>query len=44
MKITGIRSIVFEHRMDRPIGDANNPRGRDLNAGLAVFLEADNVA
>ncbi len=28
--------------MDRAIGDANNPRGRDLNAGLAVFLEADN--
>ncbi len=42
MKITGINSIVFEHRMARPIGDANNPRGRDLNAGLAVFLEADN--
>ncbi len=42
MKITGIRSTVFEHRMDRAIGDANNPRGRDLNAGLAVFLEADN--
>ena len=42
MKITGIRSIKFEHKMARPIGDANNPRGRDLNAGLAVFLDADN--
>ncbi len=42
MKITGIRTVVFEHRMDRAIGDANNPAGRDLNAALAVFLEADN--
>ncbi len=41
MKITGINSILFEHRMARPIGDANNPRGRDLNAGLAVFLDTD---
>ncbi len=42
MKITGIRTILFEHRMARPIGDANNPRGRDRYAALAVFLEADN--
>ena len=42
MKITGIRSIPFEHKMARPIGDANNPRGRDLNAGLAVFLDTDS--
>ena len=41
MKITGIRSTLFEHQMARPIGDANNPRGRDLYAGLAVFLDTD---
>jgi len=41
MKITGIRSILFEHQMTRPIGDANNPRGRDQYAALAVFLETD---
>ena len=41
MKITGIRSILFEHQMARPIGDANNPRGRDQYAGLAVFLDTD---
>ena len=28
--------------MARPIGDANNPRGRDLYAGLAVFLDTDD--
>ena len=41
MKITGIRSILFEHQMARPIGDANNPRGRDQYAALAVFLDTD---
>lgn len=41
MKITGIRSILFEHQMTRPIGDANNPRGRDQYAALAVFLDTD---
>ena len=41
MKVTGIRSILFEHQMARPIGDANNPRGRDQYAALAVFLETD---
>ena len=41
MKITGIRTILFEHRMARPIGDANNPRGRDQYAALAVFLDSD---
>ena len=27
--------------MARPIGDANNPRGRDQYAALAVFLDTD---
>ena len=42
MKITGIRSTLFEHQMARPIGDANNPRGRDQYAALAVFLDTDD--
>ena len=41
MKISGIRSSIFEHTMARPIGDANNPAGRDRYAALAVFLETD---
>ena len=41
MKITDIRTILFEHEMARPIGDANNPRGRALYAALAVFLGTD---
>lgn len=41
MKITGIRTILFEHEMARPIGDANNPRGRAQYAALALFLDTD---
>ena len=41
MKITDIRTAAFQHEMDRAIGDANNPRGRSLYAGLAVFLRTD---
>lgn len=41
MKITGIRSTVFEHKMARAIGDANNPAGRQQYAALALFLDTD---
>ena len=41
MKITGIRTAAFQHDMARAIGDANSPRGRGINAGLAVFLDTD---
>ena len=41
MKVTGVRTILFEHEMARPIGDANNPRGRAQYAALAVFLDTD---
>lgn len=41
MKITDIRTSAFQHEMARAIGDANNPRGRSLYAGLAVFLHTD---
>ena len=41
MKVTGIRTTLFEHPMLRPLGDANNPGGRDSFAALAVFLDSD---
>ena len=41
MKITGIRTVLFEHEMARPIGDANYPPGRRHFAALAVFLDSD---
>lgn len=41
VKVTGIRSTLFEHNISRPIGDANNPRGRRQYAALAVFLDTD---
>lgn len=41
MKITNVSTQLYEITMDRPIGDANNPEGRQQMAGLAVFLESD---
>ena len=41
MKITAIRSRLYEHDLKRPIGDSNCPRGRRRNAALAVFIDTD---
>lgn len=41
MKITGIRTRMFEHGISRKLGDANNPDGRQRYAGLAVYLDTD---
>ena len=35
MKITGVRTILYEFAMKRPLGDANSPRGRDRASSLA---------
>lgn len=41
MKITGVRTQLYEFEMDRPIGDANSPQGRKQNVSLAVFIDTD---
>ena len=41
MKITGVRTKLFEHDMARPLGDANNPQGRQRYAALAVYIDTD---
>ena len=41
MKITGVRTQLYEFPLTRPIGDANSPKGRDLMAGLAVHIDTD---
>ncbi len=41
MKITGVRTKLYEHDMLRPLGDANSPTGRKKTAGLAVFFASD---
>lgn len=41
MKITGVRTKLYEHDMLRPLGDANSPTGRKKTAGLAVFIDSD---
>jgi L-alanine-DL-glutamate epimerase-like enolase superfamily enzyme len=41
MKITGVRTQLYEIPLDRAIGDVNSPEGRRRMAGLAVFLDSD---
>ena len=41
MKITGVRTQPFELTMDRPIGDANNPQGRQHFDGSALWIDTD---
>jgi L-alanine-DL-glutamate epimerase-like enolase superfamily enzyme len=42
MKITGVRTKLFEMTLDRPLGDANSPMGRDRMSSLAVFVDTDD--
>ena len=41
MKVTGVRTKPFMMKLDRPLGDANDPIGRDVMASLAVYLDTD---
>lgn len=41
MKITGVRTQIYEFDLKRWLGDANNPRGWLRNIGLAVMIDTD---
>lgn len=41
MKITGVRTQIYEFDLKRWLGDANNPGGWLRNIGLAVFIDTD---
>lgn len=41
MRITGVRTVVYEHELSRPLGDVNSPTGRSLNSGLLVYVDTD---
>ena len=41
MKITGVRSQLYEIELTRPIGDANSPTGCRRVASLVVFIDSD---
>lgn len=41
MKITGVRTILYEFAMKRSLGDANSPKGRTRASSLAVFIDSD---
>jgi L-alanine-DL-glutamate epimerase-like enolase superfamily enzyme len=41
MKITGVRTRLYEFDLARPISDANDPAGRQRVTNLAVFVDTD---
>lgn len=41
MKITGVRTRLYQYQLSRPLGDANYPKGSANAAGLAIFLDTD---
>jgi len=41
LKITGVRTKLYEVEMTRRLGDANNPTGRKRAANVAVFIDTD---
>ena len=41
MKVTGVRTEVYEFEVERLVGDANCPEGMRRWAGMGVFLDTD---
>jgi hypothetical protein len=41
MKITGVRTRLYEFTAGRGLGDANLPTGSNRGNGLAVFVDTD---
>jgi L-alanine-DL-glutamate epimerase-like enolase superfamily enzyme len=42
VKITGVRTVLYEYEAKRPIGDVQLPTGARRVADLAVFLDTDD--
>jgi len=41
MKITGVRTYPYAFKLNRKLGDANSPSGRETYAAMAVFIDTD---
>ena len=41
MRITDVRTQLYEIEMSRPLGDANSPEGRSRACALALFIDTD---
>ena len=41
MKITGVRTKLYRFELTRPLGDANNPQGRQKATNMALFIDTD---
>ena len=44
MLITGVRTVLYEYAVRRPLGDVQLPGGAERMADLAVFLTTDEAA
>jgi len=41
MKVTGYRTVRYEFKLDRKLGDANIPAGFDYGAGTLLYIDTD---
>ena len=41
MKITGVRTRLYETALSRPLGDANHPEGATRRLGMALLIDTD---
>lgn len=41
MKITGVRTVLYEFDLARPISDSNDPTGLQHKTNLTVFIDTD---
>ena len=41
MRITGVRTVLYETALARQLGDANSPGGRGRSASVAMFVQTD---
>jgi L-alanine-DL-glutamate epimerase-like enolase superfamily enzyme len=41
VKITGVRTRLYEFEMDRRLGDANLPDGTSMATGMLIFIDSD---
>ena len=41
MRVTNVRTVVYEHELHRRLGDVNNPKGRARTSGLIVYIDTN---
>ena len=41
MRIIGLKTTLFEHKLPRTMGDANSPKGRNKAGGCLIEISTD---